>query len=214
MEPQSTRTLRVGDAISYGWNAFKRWPGMLILVVVIVWAISFAISTVGAIVGGDQIAIRLVFNLVGWVVSAMLTLGMYRVALMVTHGQEPDVGQLFVLEGVGRYLVASFLFGLGMMIGLVLLIVPGIIFAVTFGFYGVAIADTDVGIVDSFKRSAELTKGQRGTVFLLGLAFFGIGLLGLLACFVGSLVSGPVTLVATAFAYRTLAQEQPVPMGT
>ena len=57
------------------------------------------------------------------------------------------------------------------MLGLILLIVPGIIFAVVFGFYGFVIAERGdgVGITESLQRSADLTRGHRWQLFGLSL---------------------------------------------
>ncbi len=49
----------------------------------------------------------------------------------------------------------------GMAIGIVLLIVPGIILAMTYGYAIYPIIDTRMGIVASFKESARLTRGMR-----------------------------------------------------
>lgn len=39
MEPQGSAGLRVGDAVSYGWAAFKKSPGQLVVVaLVVLWS--------------------------------------------------------------------------------------------------------------------------------------------------------------------------------
>ena len=74
---------------------------------------------------------------------------------------KPEVGDLFKFDGYGPYVGVSILFGLGFYIGLILCIVPGIIFAVAFGFYGFVIAERGegMGVIDSLKESADLTRG-------------------------------------------------------
>ena len=45
MEPQGSAGLRVGDAVSYGWAAFQKSPGQLVVVALVV-------LVVGALTGG------------------------------------------------------------------------------------------------------------------------------------------------------------------
>lgn len=59
---------------------------------------------------------------------------------------------------------------------------------------------------------AQVTKGQRGTVFVLGPAMTGVWLLGLLVCCVGIIAAQPVVVVAGAFAYRVLSGQEVVPV--
>ena len=55
---------------------------------------------------------------------------------------------------------------------------PGIIFAVAFGFYGFVIAERGegVGVIDSLKESADLTRGNRWQLFGLGIVLLLINL--------------------------------------
>jgi hypothetical protein len=55
------------------------------------------------------------------------------------------------------------------------------------------------------KESWRITKGHKWQLALLFLALLGINLLGVLALVVGVFVSVPITLIAFAHAYRTLA---------
>jgi uncharacterized membrane protein len=118
----------------------------------------------------------------------------------------PVPGDLLKTEGLGSYFIASILFAIGLYIGLILCIVPGIIWAVVFHFFGyVCVENPGISPVDALKRSAEITKGQRGTLFGLLVVCLLINVLGAILCGVGLLVSIPVTFVASAYAYRTLS---------
>ncbi|MBK9178810.1 MAG: hypothetical protein IPM45_04435 [Acidimicrobiales bacterium] len=211
MQQQGGGTLSVGDAIGYGWRAFTKYPGPLILISVVVWAVNVVFSGLGAAMG-DAWAFRAVIQIVGWLITILLSLGLIRVALKVTRGEEPQVSDLFITDNYGVYLVTSVIFGIVMAVGLMLCIVPGIIWGIIFGFYGFAIVDRNDDLGGSFSRSSEITKGQRGTLFVLGLALIGINILGALLCGLGLLVSYPVTLVAGGYAYRVLSGEPVAPV--
>lgn len=213
MEPQGSNVLRVGDAIGYGWSAFKKYPGPLVVVAVVVLVVNAVFSGLGSSLGRDAAGVRALLQLTGWLVSILLSLGLIRVSLKVTRGEEPEVADLFLADGFAPYLGASIIFGLAVAVGLLLCIVPGIIVAIILGFFGFAIVDRGDGVGDAFRRSSDITKGQRGTLFVLGLAILGINILGAILCGVGLLVSYPVTIVAGGYAYRVLSNQPIAPIA-
>jgi uncharacterized membrane protein len=198
----------VGDAVNYGWNVYWKNVGTLVVIALVIFAINVAIGAVGRAIGGGggmQLLVQIIANLV----ALFLTLGWMRVSIEITRGVKPEVGDLFKAQGYGPYIVASILFYIGFVVGLILLIVPGIIFAVVYGFYGFVIAERgdDVGIAESLKRSAEITRGHRWQLFGLAIVLILINLVGLLACFIGVLFTSGITLLAWAYAYRTISGE-------
>jgi uncharacterized membrane protein len=84
---------------------------------------------------------------------------------------------------------------------------PGIYFAIRFYFFIYFIVDKKAGIIESLKRSWEITKGQAWNLFLFNLVLFGINLLGVICFLIGLLVTLPITGVATAFVYRKLLSQ-------
>ncbi len=89
------------------------------------------------------------------------------------------------------------------MVGLVLLIVPGIIFAVVFFYFGYAIVQQpELGVFDALKRSADITRGYRWPLFGLAILLVLINFVGLLACCVGLFFTYGITAVATAYSYK------------
>lgn len=78
-------------------------------------------------------------------------------------------------------ILLGFLQTLAVMGGIILLIVPGIIFALAFSLSGSVMVVERKGVIESMKRSWELTKGYRGGIFgyqfLIGLINYGFSLL-------------------------------------
>jgi hypothetical protein len=66
-------------------------------------------------------------------------------------------------------LLMTILFGLGMLAGLILLVVPGIILACGWTAAGPALVAEGTGIMGSFRRSWALTRGNRWGVFFVSL---------------------------------------------
>ncbi|MET0628521.1 MAG: hypothetical protein ABW033_08695 [Acidimicrobiia bacterium] len=204
----AARDLNVGDAIGYGWNVYWKNVGTLIVIALVVFAINVVVSLVGTALGGG-VVVQAIVQFIGFLVGMLLSLGWLRVSLEITRGVKPEVGDLFKVQGYGPYLLASILFAIGFYIGLILLIVPGIIFACVFGFYGFVIAERGegVGVMESLQRSADITRGHRWQLFGLGVVIFLINIVGVIACFVGLLFTLGISILAWAYAYRTLSGE-------
>src|SRR5262245_45093572 len=79
-------------------------------------------------------------------------------------------------------------------VGFILLIVPGIIFALMFMF--TIVSDREFGPMDSMKESLRLTYGQKWKRLGLSLLLVLINLLGLAALFVGLFVTVPISSLA------------------
>jgi uncharacterized membrane protein len=104
-----------------------------------------------------------------------------------------------------QYFITSILVGAVLFAGLILLIVPGIIFGIMFMFATYLVIDKNMAPMDALKESRRMTYGHKWNLFLFGLGLIGINILGFLALIIGLLVSLPVTMLAMAHAYRTLA---------
>lgn len=74
-----------------------------------------------------------------------------------------------------RLLLGTILYGLAVIVGLVLFIVPGIYIAVALFFFNYEIVVADKGVLDSFSGSLDLTADNRLPLFLLGLIFAVLG---------------------------------------
>jgi uncharacterized membrane protein len=179
----------------------------MLLIAVVVVAIQVAFGAIANSI--DSTFLRILVQLVGNLVGLLITLGWLRVALEITNGVKPELGDVFKAEGYGVFLVASILFYIGAVIGFILLIVPGIIFVATFGFYGCVVAQRGdgVGVIESLQRSADLTRGHRWTLFGMAIVLFLVNIVGLIASFVGVTFTLGITLVAWGYLYRALNGE-------
>ncbi|CAN7549636.1 hypothetical protein LJR225_004008 [Phenylobacterium sp. LjRoot225] len=82
----------------------------------------------------------------------------------------------------------SLLAGLGVALGLVLLIVPGVMLATAWSVAGPTLIEERRPVMETFGRSAELTRGSRLNIFGVGLILVVVQLVGSLAV---SVVSAP-----------------------
>ncbi len=213
--------------VKRAWDLTVKHIGPLLAVVVVYIAITFAVSFVVGFIGGvmgmhspaagssaspygaspemsgGQIVFSIVSNVISNLVSVFLGLGMVRIGLNIVSGKPFSIGMLF---GQGDKLFRAFfggiLFGMMVVIGLVLLVVPGIYLALRFGQYMNAIVDKDMGIMDSFAYSSRITENNRMNIFVIFLFAILISVAGCLAFIVGLLFAYPMTIVMWLVAYR------------
>jgi hypothetical protein len=197
----------IGDAVGYGWTTYWKNVGPMLVIALIIAAVHVAFGVVGDEV--DSLAGRILLQLAAWLIGLFLALGLFRVALEITRGVQPEIGDLFKSEGYAPYFVASILFGIGVFVGLLLFVVPGIIFAVVFGFYGFVAAErgNDVLALETLQRAAEISRGHRWQLFGLAIVLFLINVLGALLFVVGLLFTAGITIIAWAYTYRRLSGE-------
>jgi uncharacterized membrane protein len=206
--PPPGGSIAIGDAINYGWTAYWKNVGPMVLIAIVVIAINIVVGLLAQSTG--SVALQIIIQFIGFLVSMLISLGWIRVSLEVTRGVTPEVGDVFKFDGYGPYIGASILFALGFYVGLILCIVPGIIFAVAFGFYGFVIAERGegMGVIDSLKESADLTRGNRWQLFGLGIVLLLINFVGAILCGIGLIFTLGITIIAWSYVYRTLRGEQ------
>ncbi len=202
-----------GAAFGYGWSAFWQNVGPMVGITVIILVVSGIISFIGQSTG--NVAGSIIFGIIGFVVGLILAMGLIRASLAVTNGQKPEFSMLANTDRLAPYAVAAILFGIGFYIGLLLLIIPGIIFALIYMFHGFVVLDspTEISGTDALKVSAELTKGHRGALFGLVLILFGINIIGAILCGIGLLFTYGISAITVAAAYRMLKGQPLAPVG-
>ena len=194
----------IGDAVTYSWNACWRNFGSILLVSLVVFAGNVVVLLIDA--ANPSSAMNYAFSLLGVLIELLLVFGLVRAALEVVDGHHPTVGEVFRPDGYGPFLVASLIYLVGVYFGLVVFVVPGVLFGVIFEFYAFVVADhPSVPAITALRRSAQLTRGVR--VRLLGLAavLAFLNLAGLFLCVVGLVVTYAVTALALAYTYRLLS---------
>jgi uncharacterized membrane protein len=205
----SSAPFGIGECVSYGWKAYWKNLGPLLLITLVIIVIDVVISGIGQATGNRAIAV--IFSLIGWIVGLLLAFGLIRATIAVTKGEKPEVAMLFQTDGFGPYIIASILFGIATFIGLILCIIPGLIFAVVYHFYGYAIVENpSLGPTDALKRAADISRGHRWELFGLFIVLILINIVGLIACLVGVIFTSGISAVAIAYAYRSLSGQSVV----
>jgi uncharacterized membrane protein len=206
----------IGDVLGFGWRVMKGNIGFFAVLILIAITISVvpeilrALAHVSPFSSPVVIMFGFILHVVSQVVNFVIGIGFVKVALSFCDQVKPTVATLFdVWDCFWRYVGVSILYGLIVFAGMLLLIIPGIIWAVKFqyGFYFVV--DKGLGPVAALKASSRTTQGIKFKLFGFGLLCGLINLLGLICLIVGMFATYPMVLVAMALVYRHLIVQTP-----
>jgi uncharacterized membrane protein len=153
----------ITEAVKYGWEKFKANLELSLLATLLTVAIGFI---------GDQghWSVALLFA----ILSIIVRIGYTKIFLRMNDGETPKFKDIFEEYPLfWKYLITSILQGLAILGGLLLLIIPGIIFAIKYSFAPLILIDTKTDPIGSMKESAVLTKDKKwqllGFYLVLGL---------------------------------------------
>lgn len=211
-QPEGPQDWTIGEVLGVGWEAVKRNPGVLVggyfLIAILQQAVQSMVryALFGSFAqpedpmealqtSGATIPITLA-------IAVFFTIGQFRVALASARGEAADFGMFF--SGLDRLLpglLLMFIMYTGIVLGFILLIIPGVILSLAWSLSFVSLADTKMGTMETLSDSWEHTKGQKMKILGFSFATLGVFLLGLLAFFVGVFVAYPVVMVAFAEIY-------------
>jgi len=211
--------IEIVPILTRSWELLRQRPGTVIGAVMIPFSITIGVSALtGAVegvteqLGSSTVAtvVWVVLQVVGWIVPAWLQLGMVRVLLHVARGSSANLASLF---GEGQLLfsvvIASIVVTIGVVIGLVLLVVPGVVLALGWGFYTYTMVDQNLDPIESLRESWRVTNGYKTRLLIVSVA---IGILALLAtlvtCGVGVLVVLPIVSLGQTLVYDSLLRRK------
>ncbi len=194
----------IKESLRFGWDKFKSNLNLSLATTLLV----LAVSVLGEI-GGEGKSGFFIFVLASVVLSIIIRVGYIKIFLKMADGEDAKFSEIF--EGYKmfwRYLGVSILVGLAVIGGLILLVIPGLIWAIKYSFSQIILVDTEGRPVSSMKESGAITQGSKwkllGFYIVLGL----INILGVVALGVGLLVSIPVSTFAIIHVYRKLSKER------
>jgi uncharacterized membrane protein len=216
----------VGDAFNYGWKKFQEYLGPILIAMVLFIVVAGVVNFIGALFAGgfeeitspDDVGIGmfisfgyLVFALLGALVSLLIQAAVVRGALDITKGERIELSTFLSTENLGQIVLAALLLAIGTAIGFVLCIVPGLILIFYSQFTYQFIIDKGMPAFDAIKASFGLVNKNLGTVVVLFLASILAFFIGAILCGIGLLVTIPVTIIATAYAYRMMTGQTVAP---
>jgi uncharacterized membrane protein len=194
------------DILKTAWKGLKSqfW---LLVGLVIGFTIIYSLLYIFAIPSkGESISTSgIIISILCWLLLSLFQMGYLKNCFQTLDGEEPQFssyGQ--VSRKLFSYLIASIIFMLIVVIGTALLVVPGIYLALRLQFYVTSMIEENTGIIESFKRSWEITKGHSLKLFVILLIMILISIIGQLALLVGIFVAIPFITLMYGDIFRRL----------
>jgi hypothetical protein len=220
--------MSVGGVLGESWRLYTRFFTRFFVIAVIVYLIVNLVNAAVSTLFGGGVGASLLLALITTVVSLVGTFWLQGALVFavddVRDGRiDSSVGEVFerVRPRLGTLILAGILAALGIAFGLVLLIVPGLIFLTWWCLIVPVIVLEGKAVGESFSRSRELVRGHGWTVFgvvlitaILTVIASGLiqGIFSFLGSFlrywiggaIASAVVGPFFAVALTVMYFTL----------
>jgi uncharacterized membrane protein len=199
-------SLSIRQAFNFAWPIFKKRFGLFTAVLLTIFGAWVALEIV--VIAGQRFGILLwaAAHLAFLVFVAGLEVGFLQICLALGDGREPTFADTFTHLALGpKFLAGQILYLFMVVIGLLLLIVPGVYFSLRYALFGFCMAAGETTLVRSFQQSAILSAGTK--IYLLWilvalLAFNSVGacLLGL-----GLFITVPLSVLMMTAVYRQLS---------
>jgi len=192
----------IGESLRIGWKIvtthFWFFVGAM-LIVVIGSSIPGAVLALARV--ENEIAI-IIANILSGVIGIILEIGFLKLALsFVRTGNASYVDFYRYAKLFFKYLAVKILLALVVIAGLILFIIPGIVWALRFQFATYLVVDRNMGPLQAMRQSSVMTAGYKWDLLGLHIVLGIVGLLGVLALLVGIFIAAPIALIARTFVY-------------
>lgn len=202
---QTVKPFSDGALLTAGWERFKEKFGLLILSTLVFIAIMAGLVIVGAVLSQVHELLMFLFIFLAFVAAVVMAPGMTRLYLNIIDHREAKLGIIFSEAGRALPLLGvKVLYGLIVMGGLILFIVPGIYWSLEFCLAPWLVVDKKMKVMDALRESARLTRGYKWDI----LAFYQVASMvagvGIIIFYIGMLITIPIGILSYAAMYRQI----------
>jgi uncharacterized membrane protein len=205
-----------GSSYSIGWKVLTTTFVELLVISIVYMVLSGPIATVQWKVDSFEwfLVPLVLFGIAyGIFVAGPIDYGAKWVFLKAVRGERIEVRDIFITfqRNYWNVIIANVVVSIIIGLGIVMLIVPGIIFACRLAFVPYLVVDREMDVMDALRVSWDMTRGYGWQIFLMGLLAIPVVLLGLICLFVGVIVS--VMWISAAFAvmYHAVEMKDGIP---
>jgi uncharacterized membrane protein len=205
---------KVGACYKHGWRQLWRFILELLLIGIIAFALHVPDWGLSAASENEDVGSALLGILAlayALLLSWPLEYGVSFAFLKAARGNQLNVKDMFdVFQNYLNAVLANLLVLVIIVIGFVVIIVPGIIFMCKFAFVPYLVVDRRMDVIEAVKESWRMTRGYAWKVFLMGLLAIPIAITGLLCVGVGIIVAIMWVRLAFASLYHAVNRAQAV----
>lgn len=193
-----------GELIKKGWGTTKSNYVILLKIALVFIVVSIVFNAIN-LMANHQAGVVSLTGLISSVIQTILEIGVIKIGLDIVDGKTPDFKDIY--SNYNRFIeffLTSLIVGIFIIVGFILLIIPGIYLAVRYQFTPYIVVDKKLAYKKAWDTSAGMVKGKWMQVFLFDLILVGLNILGALALGVGLFVTIPTSFFASLYLYRRL----------
>ena len=204
----------VGACYGHGWKQLRKYFLELLLISIIAFVIAIPSGMGGwakdiAVLGG-------LLGFVGFVYTLLITnpvdYGVSFAFLKSARGDKIEINNMFeAFKNYWNAVLANLLVSVIVVIGLFLLIVPGIIFYCKLIFTRYLVVDRKMGVIEAVSESWRMTRGHTGEIFLIALLAIPLYIAGLIFFIVGIIAAVMWVKLAFASLYHSVSMSEQAP---
>ena len=194
----------IKESLIFGWEAFFAHYKVFVPVVFI----SMAISLVSEYIVKDNFSLlALSVCTVGAIAQIIIGMGLTKIALKISAGEPVIFDDVFsVTHLFFPFIGAGLLYVLIVLAGLLLFVIPGFIWLISYWLYQYVLIDREVGIWAALSEAKRLSQGARWHMCKFMFVVCILNVAGMLTFFIGLFLTIPITAVSTAYVYRKLLE--------
>jgi hypothetical protein len=151
--------------------------------------------------------IRVLISVAAGILGAICAIGLLHICLKLVRGKPASYNDLIPpWYIIWNFALVSIVTGAIVVLGFIALIIPGIYLMLRFSMARlIVLEEPHLGLRATLRKSTEMTRGVKWELLGLVLVILILNVLGVLALVVGLLVTVPVSMLAFAHTYVTLA---------
>jgi hypothetical protein len=198
--------ISVRQAFNFAWPIFKKRFGLFTAVLLTIFGAWVTLEIV--VVAGQRFGILLwaVVHLAFLIFVAGVEVGFLRICLVLYEGGEPTFADTFKHLAMGpKFLAGQMLFLLMVVIGLLLLVFPGVYLSVRYGLFGFFMAAGEPNLMRTFQQSAILSTGTKTYLLWIFVALLVFNALGASLFGLGLFFTVPLSVLMMTAVYRKLS---------
>ncbi len=208
MATSKDNKIKTWEVIKYAWKESKKnttkyllWFWIYILLTIVSWIF----DTETNILGSHNLSIVITTLLqVLWI---WIGLWLTKISLDIVYKRQYKIKNLFVwfipfLKFIWAYILTLLI----VIVGYILLIIPGIIRWVRLNFVAHLVLEKNLSPLKAIKASWKMTKGLVGNILWLNIVAWLINILWLLCLVVWLIWTIPVVIIANAYLYKKISE--------
>jgi len=202
--------ISVRHAFDFAWPTLKKHLGLFSTVLLTILGAWVVLEI--AVIAGQRFGILLwtVMHLAFLIFVAGVELGLLQICRAFSDGKVPAFADTFAHLPLGpKFLAAQILYLLMVVIGLLLLVVPGVYLGGRYALFGFRFADGETNLLRCFQQSALLTKGATTGLLCILAALLVLNVLGASLLALGLFITVPLSFLIMTDIYRQLTARAP-----